>query len=367
MNTESMPIPSFDRQTNSTQLADRIDQEKVNALIEKIDIFQPTAVISYGAKPMGEIARFADSLLENVRSKEAGAVGKKLSDLVMFVRENGALTEEEKTSSFFRNLPLIGGLFKKAECAVIDSRTLTQQVDTITVHLDNAMTTLVRDINVLEQLYTRNLDFYKNITLYVEAGKQKLEQVRNELLPELRMKAEMSKDMMDAQSVKDLMENITRFERRIHDLELSKAVAVQTAPQIRIVQSNNQQLAEKIQSSILTTLPIWKSQLVLQLSLNAQGKAAKLQKEVSDTTNELLRKNAEILQQNSIAVATEVERSIIDAETLREVQDRLVNTIEETMRIASDAKSKRTQVEVELANMEENLRQRLNAAVTKYQ
>ncbi|PHM66440.1 tellurite resistance protein [Xenorhabdus stockiae] len=367
MNTESMLVPSFEHQNSSTQLIDQIAQEKVNALVDKIDIFQPTSVISYGAKPMGEIARFADSLLENVRSKDTGAIGNKLSDLVMFVRENGALTNEEKTSSFFRNLPLIGGLFKKAERSIIDSKTLTQQVDAITSHLDNSMTTLIRDINILEQLYARNLSFYKEITLYVEAGKQKLELVRNELLPELHMKAEASKDMMDAQSVRDLIENITRFERRIHDLELSKAVAVQTAPQIRIVQSNNQQLAEKIQSSIMTTLPIWKSQLVLQLSLNAQGKAAKLQKEVSDTTNELLRRNAEILQQNSIAVATEVERSIIDAETLREVQDRLVNTIEETMHIASEAKTKRAQVELELTNMEENLRQRLNAAVKKYQ
>ncbi|MEQ2026101.1 toxic anion resistance protein [Xenorhabdus szentirmaii] len=367
MNTESMPIPTFERQTGATQLAERVDQEKVNALVEKIDIFQPTAVISYGAKPMGEIARFADSLLENVRSKEAGEVGKKLSDLVMFVRENGVQNDEEKTSSFLRSLPLIGGFFKKAERAVIDRKTLTQQVDTISSHLDRAMTNLVRDINILEQLYVRNLGFYRDIALYVEAGKQKLEQVKNEMLPELSMKAEATKDMMDAQSVKDLVENITRFERRIHDLELSKMVAVQTAPQIRIVQSNNQQLAEKIQSSIMTTLPIWKSQLVLQLSLEAQGKAARLQKEVSDTTNELLRRNAEILQQNSIATAIEVERSIIDAETLRDVQNRLVNTIEETMRIASDAKTRRAQVEMELAGMEENLRQRLSAAVSKYQ
>ncbi|MDX7986966.1 toxic anion resistance protein [Xenorhabdus sp. 12] len=367
MNTETMPIPSFERQSGATQLSEQVDREKVNALVEKIDIFQPAAVISYGAKPMGEIARFADSLLENVRSKDAGEVGKKLSDLVVFVRENGVLTEEEKASGFLRKLPLIGGLFKKVERISIDRKSLTQQVDTISGHLDRSMTNLVRDINVLEQLYARNLNFYRDITLYVEAGKLKLEQVNNELLPELRMKAEMSKDMMDAQSVKDLVENITRFERRIHDLELSKTVAIQTAPQIRIVQSNNQQLVEKIQSSIMTTLPIWKSQLVLQMSLEAQGKAAKLQKEVSDTTNELLRRNAEILQQNSIATATEVERSIIDVETLRDVQQRLINTVEDTMRIASDAKAKRAQVEVELAGMEENLRQRLSAAITKYQ
>ncbi|WP_434525878.1 toxic anion resistance protein [Photorhabdus asymbiotica] len=362
MSTKVMPIPSFGHDMVINESIALVDQEHLNALVEKLDISQPAAVISYGAKPMGEIARFADTLLENVRTKEANEVGQKLSALVMFIREHDALSAEEKSSSFLRNLPLIGGIFKKVEHTMIDQKTLTQQVDTIATHLDNAMLNLLRDITVLDQLYDRNLGFYKEVSLYVEAGKQKLQQIKTVELPALQRKAATSQDMMDAQSVKDLLEDINRFERRLHDLELSKTIAIQTAPQIRIVQNNNQQLAEKIQSSILSTLPIWKSQMVLNLSLKAQGKAAKLQKEVADTTNDLLRKNAEILQQSSIATATEVERSIVDIETLRDVQSRLVNTIEDTMRIASEARIKRTEIERELSSMEDNLRQRLTAA-----
>ena len=182
----------------------------------------------------------------------------------------------------------------------------------------------------------------------------------------LEDKARSSQDLMDAQKVKDFIECINRFERRLHDLELSKTISVQTAPQIRMIQGNNQQLAEKIQSSVLSTLPIWKSQMVLSLTLDSQKKAAQLQRDVSDTTNELLRKNAEILEQSSIATATEVERSIVDIDTLREVQTRLVNTIEETMKIASDARERRAEVEKELGTMEEDLRLRLTAAVDKY-
>ncbi|CAQ85868.1 MULTISPECIES: toxic anion resistance protein [Photorhabdus] len=362
MSTKVMPIPSFGHDMVINESIALVDQEHLNALVEKLDISQPAAVISYGAKPMGEIARFADTLLENVRTKEANEVGQKLSALVMFIREHDALSAEEKSSNFLRNLPLIGGIFKKVERTMIDQKTLTQQVDTIATHLDNAMLNLLRDITVLDQLYDRNLGFYKEVSLYVEAGKQKLQQIKTVELPALQRKAATSQDMMDAQSVKDLLEDINRFERRLHDLELSKTIAIQTAPQIRIVQNNNQQLAEKIQSSILSTLPIWKSQMVLNLSLKAQGKAAKLQKEVADTTNDLLRKNAEILQQSSIATATEVERSIVDIETLRDVQSRLVNTIEDTMRIASEARIKRTEIERELSSMEDNLRQRLTAA-----
>ncbi|KAA1186410.1 toxic anion resistance protein [Photorhabdus heterorhabditis] len=362
MSTKVIPTPTFGHEMVINESTTLVDQEHLNALIDKIDISQPAAVISYGAKPMGEIARFADTLLDNVRTKEANEVGQKLSALVMFIREHDALSVEEKSSGFLRNLPLIGGIFKKVERTMIDQKTLTQQVDTIATHLDNAMLNLLRDITVLDQLYDRNLGFYKEISLYVEAGKQKLQQIKTVELPSLQRKAATSQDMMDAQSVKDLLEDINRFERRIHDLELSKTIAIQTAPQIRIVQNNNQQLAEKIQSSILSTLPIWKSQMVLNLSLQAQGKAAKLQKEVADTTNDLLRKNAEILQQSSIATATEVERSIVDIETLRDVQSRLVNTIEDTMRIASEARIKRTEIEKELSSMEDNLRQRLTAA-----
>lgn len=338
------------------------DEARVNQLVAEIDISAPAAVMAYGAKPMGEIARFSDSLLEQIKAKDAGEVGQLLSNLLMHVRENDPLSADEKSSGFLARLPVIGSLFKQVEQRRIDHKTVTAQVEDITEHLDGSMVKLLRDVEVLEQLYQRNLAFYKEVDLYVDAGKQKLRLTQEQDLPVLRQQAETSGDMMDAQKVKDMLENINRFERRIHDLELSKTIALQTAPQIRMVQSNNQQLAEKIQSSIMTTLPVWKSQMVLAMTLDAQKKAAHLQKQVADTTNELLRKNAEVLQQSSIATANEVERSIVDIDTLRDVQSKLVNTIEETLRIATEGRARRAEAEQELRSMEDNLRQRLLAA-----
>lgn len=343
-----------------------IDEGRATALVADLDLNESSAVMAYGAKPMGEIARFADTLLSNVKAKDAGEIGNQLSELVLSIRGYDPLSAEEKASGFLASLPLIGGLFRSVEKARINHQTLTQQVDGIAGHLDQSMIKLLRDIETLEQLYARNFEFYKDITLYIEAGKQRLAYARTTELPALEEKAKASQDLMDAQKVKDFIENINRFERKLHDLELSKIISVQTAPQIRMIQSNNQQLAEKIQSSILSTLPIWKSQMVLSMSLEGQKKAAKLQKDVSDTTNDLLRKNAEILQQSSIDTAKEVERSVVDIDTLREVQNRLVNTIEETMKIASDARERRAEVEKELGTMEEDLRLRLTSAVNKY-
>ncbi|WP_239990378.1 toxic anion resistance protein [Ignatzschineria cameli] len=342
------------------------DLVRINAISETINIDNPAEVMAYGVKPMEEIAKFADTLLDRVKGKDSGVIGDQLSSLIMKIREYDPLSAEEKSGNFLSKLPLIGSLFQKGVQAKIDHMSLTSQVDAIASHLDNSMVGLLRDNERLEQLYLKNFDYYKEVSLFVEAGKAKVKEIKETELPALQKAAEESKDLLDAQKVKDLMENLNRFERRLHDLEISKTISMQTAPQIRIIQNNNQQLAEKIQGSILSTLPIWKSQIVLSLSLDEQGRAAQLQKDVSDTTNELLRKNAAALQQNSIATAKEVERSIVDIETIREVQTRLVDTIEETMKIATEARRRRAEVEVELGQMEENLRERISSVVDKY-
>lgn len=343
------------------------DLVRIDEISQNIDINQASEVLGYGVKPMSEIAKFADTLLQGVKGKDSGVIGEQLGSLIAKVKEYDPLTKEDQNSSFLAKLPIIGSFFRKNAAEKIDHMTLTSQVDTIAAHLDQSMVGLLRDNERLEQLYLKNFEYYKEISLFVTAGKKKIEEIKTTELPRLQAQADESKDLLDTQKVKDLMENLNRFERRLHDLEISKTIAMQTAPQIRIMQNNNQQLAEKIQGSILTTLPVWKNQMVLALSLDQQGKAAKLQKDVSDTTNELLRRNAEALQQNSIATATEIERSVVDIETIREVQDRLVNTIEETMRIATEARHRRAEVEVELGQMEDNLRQRIGAVVDKYQ
>ncbi len=343
------------------------DLARIDEISQNIDINQANEVLAYGVKPMTEISKFADTLLQGIKGKDSGVIGEQLGSLISKVKEYDPLTKEDQNNSFLAKLPIIGGFFRKNATEKIDHMTLTSQVDTIAAHLDQSMVGLLRDNERLEQLYLKNFEYYKEISLFVTAGKKKIEETKATELPRLQAQADESKDLLDAQKVKDLMENLNRFERRLHDLEISKTIAMQTAPQIRIMQNNNQQLAEKIQGSILTTLPVWKNQMVLALSLDQQGKAAKLQKDVSDTTNELLRRNAEALQQNSIATATEIERSVVDIETIREVQDRLVNTIEETMRIATEARHRRAEVEVELGQMEDNLRQRIGAVVDKYQ
>lgn len=240
---------------------------------------------------------------------------------------------------------------------MLEYQTLAKQVDTITEKLNEAMVDLLRNISVLEILFDRNRDVFQQITLHIIAGKQKLEQIKQNELPALQ--AQAATDPMNAQRLRDLLEGIQRFERRLHDLMLSRTIAMQSAPQIRLMQSNSQSLAEKIQSSILSTIPVWKSQIALSMSLQTQRQAAKLQKDVADTTNDLLRRNAEMLQTGTLETAREVERSVVDIETLREVQTRLLSTIEDSVKIATDARQRRAEVEKELVTMENDLRSRL--------
>ncbi|WP_303326732.1 toxic anion resistance protein, partial [Bilophila wadsworthia] len=242
---------------------------------------------------------------------------------------------------------------------------LSEQIEIIVDKLDEAMIGLLRDIETLEMLYEHNARFHAELTTYIEAGKRKLEEARTVELPRLKAQADASGDLMEAQQVRDLSEQINRFERRLHDLQLSRTITVQTAPQIRIIQSNNRTLAEKIQTSILATIPIWKSQMVLALSLHGQKNAAALQKTVSDTTNDMLRSNAELLEQAAVDTAREVERSVVDIETLREVHEKLIGTIEETLRIAQEGRERRAAAEKELAVMETELKDRLTSLAAR--
>ena len=334
------------------------EQRQVSALVGQINISDPMMALSYGASTMAGISRFAETLMSEVRAKDAGEVGQQITDLLQKVKgiDPGAFGQSK---SWLASLPLLGKMFNQVERTLLEYQTLTQQVDTLTKKLDQAQIGLLRNIATLEQLFERNRDFFQQVSLHILAGKQKLEEIENGELVEARATAQRTGDAMDAQNVRDLLEAIQRFERRLHDLLMTRTIALQTAPQIRLMQSNSQSLAEKIQSSILTTIPIWKSQMVLAISLHTQRKAARLQKEVSDTTNQMIRRNAELLQTGSVETAKEVERSVVDIETLRDVQSRLLSTLEETLTLASDARSRRLEVEQELVGMEQQMKQRL--------
>lgn len=336
------------------------EQLQVTALVEQIDINDPLMAIAYGASTMNSISRFAETLMNEVRAKDAGEVGQQITDLLQKVKgiDTAAFGQPEH---WLASVPLLGKLFNRLERTLLEYQTLTQQVDTLTEKLQQAQMGLLRNIATLEQLYQRNRDFFQQISLHIIAGKQKLKMIEREELAEAQTHAQASGDAMDAQRVRDLQEAIQRFERRLHDLLLSRTIAIQTAPQIRLMQSNSQSLAEKIQSSILSTIPIWKSQMVLAISLHSQRKAAQLQKDVADTTNQMLKRNAELLQSGSVETAREVERSVVDIDTLRDVQSRLLNTLEDTLTIAADARSRRLEVEQELVGMEQEMKQRLAA------
>ena len=338
------------------------EQQQVTALIAQIDIDDPLMAIAYGANTMNGISRFAETLMSEVRAKNAGEVGQQITDLLQKVKGVDPNVFGQ-SKSWLAGIPLIGSLFNRVERTLLEYQTLTRQVDALTQKLQQAQTGLLRNIATLEQLFQRNRDFFQQITLHIIAGKQKLELTENHELADAQDRARETGDAMDAQRVRDLLEAIQRFERRLHDLLLSRTLAIQTAPQIRLMQSNSQSLAEKIQSSILTTIPIWKSQMVLGISLYSQRQAAQLQKDVADTTNQMLKRNAELLQSGSIETATQVERSVIDIETLRDVQTRLLSTLEETLTIATDARHRRLEVEEELVSMEQEMKQRLAGIV----
>ena len=336
------------------------DEKRVDEIAKCINLGDPALSITYGTETMHGISQFADDLLGRVQAKDAGEVGATLTSLMTEVKSFDVTHIGEKPG-ILASLPVIGSFFNKVENSLAKFKTLSEQVEAISDKLDKTMVGLLYDVEVMEKLYEHNKQFHNDLVVYIEAGKQKLEQARNEALPQLQDAAKASGDAMDAQKVRDFAEQINRFERRLHDLELSRAVTLQTAPQIRLIQSNNQTLAEKIQTSILTTIPIWKSQMVVALSLQGQRNAAQLQKEVSDTTNQMLRKNAEMLESATIAAAKEVERGVVDVETIRDVHSRLVNTIEETLRIAQEGHDRRVAVEKELVTMETELKNKLTS------
>lgn len=336
-----------------------ISESTIRSVASKIDFNDPNLTLSYGSKTMTDIANFADSLLGEVRVKDSGPVGQSLAELMQQVKGVDISKMTSKEKGFLESLPIIGRLFDKVQKTRVQFDTVLNQVEGISKKLEESQFTLLKDIQVLDQLYDHNKKFYEELSAYIQAGEQRLAEARETELPRLEALAKEAPDSLEAQNLRDYADKLNRFERRLHDLKLSRTITLQTAPQIRMIQNNNQTLAEKIQTSILATIPIWKNQMVLALSINSQRNAAQLQKQVSDTTNDLLVKNAEMLQQSTVSTAREVERSIVDIESLKTVHQKLLSTIEETMAIASEGREKRRAAEQELASMEENLKHSL--------
>lgn len=318
----------------------------------QIDLTNSTMILQYGAGTQKKMADFSESALDNVRTKDLGEVGDLLSGVVQELKN----FDEEEEKGFF-------GIFKKQANKIQNLKakyaSAESNVNQICKVLEGHQVQLMKDIAVLDKMYELNLTYFKELTMYIMAGKKKLKEVQETQLAEMVDKAQKTGLAEDAQAARDLESMCQRFEKKIHDLELTRMVSIQTAPQIRLVQNNDTIMAEKIQSTIVNTIPLWKSQMVLALGVAHSRQAAEAQREVTDMTNELLRKNAETLKMTTIETAKESERGIVDMETLKSTNESLISTLDEVMRIQEDGRKKRQEAEIEMRKMEQELKEKL--------
>ena len=329
------------------------EQKMVDDFAAQIDLTNTQQIIQYGAGSQKKIADFSETALNNVRTKDMGEIGQMLTDVVAELRN---FDEDEETKGFF-------GLFKKSanklENLKIKYDKADANIDKIAAAMEEHQIVLLKDVAMLDKMYELNLNYFKEISMYILAGKQKIQQAKTVELPALLAKAEKSGLPEDTQAARDFSAQIDRFEKKIHDLELTRTVSLQMAPQIRLIQSNDTAMSEKIQSTLVNTIPLWKSQMVIAIGLNHSTEAAQAQREVSDMTNALLKKNAENLKLATVETAKEAERGIIDIETLTQTNQTLISTFDEVMKIQEEGRAKRATAEVELQRIENEMREKL--------
>lgn len=330
------------------------ERQAVDNYMKSIDVTNNTSIMKFGADSQSKIAGFSENILKSTMTKDSGAVGDLLIDL------------SGKLKGFDSTLEGKGGLFglfqsarKKIDNIKNKYSSLDKVIQGVEKQLVSHKNQMVKDIEMFDKLYKENWEHYKEVCLYIIAGEKKLEELKTVDLPNLQAKAQQTNEQMDIQAVNDLQSAITRFEKRLYDLKTTKTIAVQTAPQIRLIQNNDMQLADKIESSIFTAIPLWKSQFVIALGLSNAQQALEAQKAVSDVTNEMLRKNSEMLKQGTVEIAKESERSVVDIETLVEVNNNLISTIDNVIEIQRQGQEKRTQGEKELQRLESDLKNKL--------
>lgn len=353
-------IQQLQEKQQAPRLIDRLNenyQEQAKALAKQIDVTDSQGVIVYGAAAQSKLSEFSQNMLSHVQAADIGPIGDSLTELMYRLQEANPDELRAGEGNFFQRM------FGKVKQSIYEITAKYQkigaQIDKVAVKLEREKDGLLKDNQMLEQLYQKNKDYFDALNIYIAAGELKIEELQNEIIPQAMQKAQATGDQMDVQLVNDYTQFLDRLEKRTHDLRLTRQVTIQQAPQIRLIQNTNQVLAEKIQSSIHTAIPLWKNQVVIALTLLRQKDAVTAQRQVSETTNDLLRKNAELLKVSAIETARENERGIVDVETLQKTQDDLIETIQETLRIQKEGKEKRQAAEIELSVMEENLKQKL--------
>lgn len=349
-------IDSFDESSLSES-----ERKMVEDFSKEIDIGNSQLVLEYGAGVQKKMSDFSDSTLSVIRTKDLGEVGDMISNLVVELKGFDASDEDKGILGFFKRgskkTQLMRANYDKAE----------NNVNSIVKSLENQQITLMKDISTLDQMYDLNKNYYKEVSMYILAGKKKLADIKSNDLPALSEKARLSGLQEDAQNLNDLNNQIDRFEKKLHDLDLSRMISIQTAPQIRMVQNNNILMVEKIQSTIVNTIPLWKNQMVLALGVSHSNEAIRAQREVSNITNELLKKNADNLKMASIETAKESERGIVDIESLKHTNEALISSLDEVMKIQVESRAKRKEAENEIARLENELKNKMIEMVNKHE
>lgn len=335
-----------------------VEQQKTaKELAKQIDYTNIDAVLNYGSKAQQKIGDFSHRVLDHVQNQETGVIGESINNLMFYLEESNPDELAEEKQNFLQKL------FKRAKRSVYETTAKYQkigaQVDRISLQLDKQKNLLLEDNKMLNQLYDQNLNYYEALNIYIAAGELRVEELRNEVIPAALAEAEESADQMLVQKVNDLNQFINRLEKRVHDLRITRQITLQQAPQIRLIQNTNQALAERIQTSINTAIPLWKNQIVISLTLLRKQDAVAAQRRVSDATNEMLQRNSEMLKQSSIETARETERSVVDIGTLQKTQTDLIETLQETLSIQQQGTQKRREAEQQLVLMEDQLRDQL--------
>lgn len=335
------------------------DAEKaaIDEFVNKLDVTDSTQVLQYGAKAQAKVSQFSDSVLEGVKTKSAGEVGDLLADLVGQIKSFDADISGTDKKTFFEKI--FSNAKKQLDTIIAKYSKIETNVNGIEKNLENHKLQMLKDITIFDTMYEKNLEYFKEISLYIIAGDKKLEELKNTVLPALIQKAKESGEQLDAQKVQDMENTINRFEKKLYDLKTTRIISIQMAPQIRLLQNNDAELVEKIQSSITNTIPLWKNQIVLALGINNAKQALGAQKAVSELTNDMLKKNSELLKQGSIQIAEESERAIVDVETLKKTNRDIIETLDKVIQIHENGRIKRQEAEVELQNIEKELKDKM--------
>ncbi len=353
--TKNITNEKIEESLNYDALTDE-EKKAIDEFNSKINIDDATQILQFGAKAQSNISKFSDSVLDDVKTKDAGEVGNLLANLVGEIKSFDSAVISEN-SGFLEKI--FNNAKKQLDKIIAKYSKIESNVDKIESELEKNKLQMLKDIALFDTMYEKNLEYFKELSLYIIAGEKKIEELKNVKLPELTKKAEETKDQIDIQKVNDLQNAISRFEKKIYDLKTTRIISIQMAPQIRLLQNNEAELVEKIQSSLINTIPLWKNQIVIALGINNAKKAFSAQKAVTDLTNDMLQKNSEILKQGSIDMAKESERAIVDVETLKNTNKNLIDTLDEVIKIHEEGRVKRQAAEEELVNIEKELKEKM--------